>query len=252
MRLFRGGLLRHTRATRAPSTPATRHPRNTVSPASTGSRAAAARHTDAFEAATRGATRTRTATARTASARNLPAEVPTGTVDYYRRRHDDFVRRNPGVTPPAYYLEYGQKYLERFNNLGPGELSPKGLEWRDKTLKALQEAIEAKRMEDPVAFAQLERDPEAFKRFCYDTHSHAYVQSGLFKLPAQDLLAIATTPDFKDLLTRDGLRQVGDVLAQMRFSDLVRIGGNTLKQFMRDLIPPFPSLIRTPSLSLPW
>ena len=37
----------------------------------------------------------------------LPAAIPpVGSVDYYKQRHDDFVRRNPGVTPPDYYLEY--------------------------------------------------------------------------------------------------------------------------------------------------
>jgi hypothetical protein len=249
MKILRQGPLRQARAAKTQANPASARARNTASPAST-TRTNTTRNADAFEASTRGATRTSAATTRSSSANNLPAEVPTGTQDYYRRRHDDFVRRNPGVTPPAYYMEYGQKYLERFNSMGPKDLSPKGLEWRDKTLKALQDAIETKRMEDPVAFAQLERDPEAFKRFCYDTHAQAYLQSGLLQLPAQDLLKIATTPDLRDLLNKDGLRQIADVLGQMKPADLLRIGGSTALEFLRNYKPLLPPLIRPLPLPL--
>lgn len=165
-----------------------------------------------------------------AAARNLPAEVRTPSDDYYKQRYDDFVRRNPGVTPPDYYLNYGQKYCDKFSSLTSKDMSPAGLEWRDKTLKALQEAMEAKRAEDPVAFAQLERDPEAFKKFAYDTHPDAYVKSGLFNLPAQDLVKIATTPELRDLLGKDGIKQTVDVIGRLRPDDLARIGGKTVEE----------------------
>jgi hypothetical protein len=164
------------------------------------------------------------------AARNLPAEVRTPSSDYYKQRYDDFVRRNPGQTPPDYYLNYGQKYLEKFSALGPKDLSPAGQVWRDKTLKALQDAIETKRAEDPAAFAQLERDPEAFKKFAYDTHADAYVSSGLFKLPAQDLVKIATTPELRDLLGKDGVRQIVDVIGRLKPEDVARIGGKTIEE----------------------
>ena len=85
------------------------------------------RSADAFETTTRATAKALTP-GRSSAANNLPAEIPTGTRDYYRKRYDDFVRRNPGMTPPSYYLEYGQKYCDRFSSLGPKDLSPAGLE----------------------------------------------------------------------------------------------------------------------------
>lgn len=179
---------------------------------------------------------------------DLPAPVQTPAADYYRQRYDDFVRRNPGKTPPSYYLEYGQKYLEKFSALGPKDLSPAGLAWRDKTLKNLQDAIEKKRMEDPEGFAKLEQDEAAFKAFAYGTHPEAYLKAGLLKLPAQDLLKIATTPEMKDLLTPDGLRQVWDVLRTVKPEDVGNIAWATIQEGLRRL--PLPH-IELPHIELP-
>ena len=44
-----------------------------------------------------------------------------GTVDYYKFRYDDFVRRFPDKEPPAYYMMYGDKYVRKFT----GELYEK-------------------------------------------------------------------------------------------------------------------------------
>jgi hypothetical protein len=240
-----------TQTSRTESKPAAGQKNEVRSPA-TSSYSAPARSTDTFESARTVRTATATGTARGNAARNLPAEIPTGTKDYYKQRYDDFVRRNPGMTPPAYYMEYGQKYCDRFASLGPKDLTPEGLKWRDKTLKALQEAIETKRMEDPVGFAQLERDPEAFKKFAYDSHPDAYVDSGLYKLPAQDLVKIGTTPDLKDLLTKDGVRQVAVALSKMKPEDIGNVAKSTLKELWNDLKPSFPPLIKLPHLSLSW
>ncbi|HVG56974.1 MAG TPA: hypothetical protein VNA24_00355 [Hyalangium sp.] len=137
---------------------------------------------------------------------NLRSKV--GTLEYYKARHDDFVRRNPGKTPPDYYLGYGDKYANRFLNETSPKLSKAGQEWLQKTFVALQSKIEDLRQKDPAAFARLEQDPEAFRKFAYGTHSDAYVESGLSKLPPGDLAKIALTPDFKDVLTKDGIAQM--------------------------------------------
>ncbi|QRK11714.1 hypothetical protein JQX13_17560 [Archangium violaceum] len=226
-----------TARTDSPVTP----PKNTVRSPATATPSAPARSADTFETTTR-ATARAVSPGRSNAARNLPAEIPTGTKDYYRKRYDDFVRRNPGMTPPSYYLEYGQKYCDRFSSLGPKDLTPEGLAWRDRTLKALQDAIETKRMEDPVGFAQLERDPEAFKKFAYDSHPDAYVQSGLYELPAQDLMKIGTTPDLKDLFTKDGLRQIAVALGKMDAGDVVSVARESARELWKDLKHSFPPL----------
>jgi len=163
-----------------------------------------------------------------------PAPVRTGTFDYYRQRHDDFARRNPGLPAPSYYLEYGDKYAERFSRLGQDTLTPEGLAWRDRTLVRLQEKMEALRVEDPEAFARLERDDAAFTRFAYQTHPQAYVESGLYDLPVQDLLAILATPDLDDILTPLGTAQILDALKMLRPSDMDDILVATGKEAVRD------------------
>jgi hypothetical protein len=184
------------------------------------------------------------------AARNLPAEVRTPSSDYYRQRSDDFSRRNPGQATPDYYLSSGQKYLEKFSSLGSKDLSPAGLAWRDRMVKTLQDAIEMKRAEDPAALAQLERDPEAFKKFAYDTHADVAVNSGMFSLPAQDLVKIATTPELRDLLTKDGVRQIADAIGRVKPEDLVRVGSKTVDQLGK-AIDEFRKNFKWPRLELP-
>ncbi len=141
---------------------------------------------------------------------NTPADLTDqiGTLDYYRNRRDDFVRRNPGVEPPDYYMDYGDKYARRFSEELYPNLSERGQEWLVDARRGLQERMEARRREDPAAFAELERNPEAFRRFAYDTHPDAYMEAGLSRLPPSDLAQIPVTPDRRDLLSPDGLRQV--------------------------------------------
>lgn len=137
---------------------------------------------------------------------DLSGEV--GSLNYYRDRALDFERRNPGMKPPDYYLGYGDKYVHRFHDQLRPELSPQGQKWLDSTLVSLQAQMEAKRAQDPAAFAALERNPTAFRDFAFSTHPKAYTDSGLGSLPLEDDLKILSTPDSKDILSPEGLQQV--------------------------------------------
>lgn len=163
-----------------------------------------------------------------------PVAIEPGAADYYQQRYDDFVARNPGVDPPDYYLDYGQKYADRFSSLDGQDLSPEGLEWRDKTLVALQQAIEDKRIDDPEGFAELERDPEAFRRFAFESHPAAYVDSGLYGLPAQDLLVIAGTPDINDVLSQEGIDQSLITVGMLDPGNVPDLLLSTGEQYVRD------------------
>lgn len=165
--------------------------------------------------------------------RDRPLPVRTPSPSYYRQRRDDFVRRNPGKKVPEYYDQYGDKYLRKFSKLT--SLSKFGLKWRDRTLKNLQDAIEAKRTHDPRAFARLERDHDAFKAFAYRTHANAYIKAGLFKLPFHDLAQIATTPEAKDLLGKEGIKQIFDVLERVRPGSAAKIISETEKTNGRNI-----------------
>ena len=169
---------------------------------------------------------------------DAPRAFPTGTLHYYKQRADDFRARNPGTPPPPYYLQYGDKYVRAFSALGPQQLSPQGLAWRDKALKLLQEAMEKPRTDNPAAFSRLERDPEAFRKFAYGSHVDAYLNAGLLSLPAQDLSAILTTPDLQDLLNEEGLEQVLKVLMKTRPEDMGNIVSATASETVRTQVRP--------------
>jgi hypothetical protein len=161
-----------------------------------------------------------------------PAAVEVGSPDYYQQRYNDFVARNPGVQPPDYYLGYGQKYAERFASLDDRDLSAEGLQWRDDTLVALQQAIEDLRISDPEAFAELERDPDAFRAFAFASHPGAYVDSGLYDLPAQDLLVIAATPDINDVLSQEGIDQSLITMGKLEPGDIPDLAGSSAREYV--------------------
>ncbi|WP_224371962.1 hypothetical protein [Hyalangium versicolor] len=184
-----------------------------------------------------------------AAARTPPAEVRTPSADYFRQRHDDYVRRNPGAPVPELYLGQGQKSLEKLSSLGAKELQPAGLAWRDRAVKALQDAVELKRASDPAAFAQLERDPEAFKKFSADALAKACVNSGLLNLPAQDQVKVATTPELRELLGKDGVKQVADTIGRLKPEDVAR-GGKAVEE-LGQAVAEFRKSLKLPRLELP-
>ncbi|KAI9025716.1 hypothetical protein DFJ74DRAFT_665317 [Hyaloraphidium curvatum] len=129
---------------------------------------------------------------------------------YYTARAADFSKRNTAKAVP-YYLDYGAKYQARFLDLR-ASLSPHAQAWLDATHEGLQRAIEDRlRNGGPDAFAALERDAEAFRAFCFETHAGCYVDAGICELSPADWGRIFVVPDAKDLFTKDGLRQALDV-----------------------------------------
>lgn len=99
---------------------------------------------------------------------NSPTPFPPsriGDLDYYRFRRDDFLARNPGVTPPDYYMDYGDKYINRFSNDTFPHLSREGQDWLLRARANLQKEIEARLNKNPEGFAQLERNPDQFRDF---------------------------------------------------------------------------------------
>ena len=161
----------------------------------------------------------------------FPAPVPTGTDSYYLDRLRDFERRRPGSKPPSYYAEYGNKCLGQFLATKPS-LSRRGQRWVEDTLRILQEMMEAERQQDGAAFAALELNEEAFRVFAFGTHSRAYEEAGVFELSAPDLVKIVRTPDARDLLSDQGVKEIVQlVLGQDRGGrgpDGERLGGGPL------------------------
>ncbi|MCA9777673.1 MAG: hypothetical protein KC800_13185 [Candidatus Eremiobacteraeota bacterium] len=142
-----------------------------------------------------------------------PESFETGTLDYYKEREQDFKDRNPGAEVPDYYSEYGDRYVNEFNELSP-ELSEDGQEWVTDTRVNLQEAFEDRIADDPKAFAELERDPEKLREWAFDSHSDAYLDAGFADLPADDIVKIATTPRFEDFFSNDALKEAVEVGVQ--------------------------------------
>ena len=131
---------------------------------------------------------------------SLPADLTTvhGTLEFYLERYEDFRMRNPDLPAPEYYLDYGLKYFDRFHE-NKSDMAPVTQGWIDRTGLALQVGMEEARMANPAAYAELERNGEAFREFAYATHPDAYVNSGLHQVPFGDRIAIGMTPDFSDL-----------------------------------------------------
>lgn len=144
----------------------------------------------------------------------LPSPVaPSGALTYYGARHGDFASRYAGcgLTPPTYYLGYGEKYVGRFTNSTAPMLTSEGQAWLARARVNLQVAIENRRQADPLDFDRLEKNDGAFTSFAYGTHADAYWDAGLGELDLFDLATIGTTPDMRDLLAYDGLTQVADI-----------------------------------------
>jgi len=144
---------------------------------------------------------------------NLPNPVtPDGHRTYYVDRHLDFViRYSNNPEPPDYYIDYGDKYINRFSDETNPLLTPKGQEWLARARVNLQVAIESERDASPLDYDRLEKDNDAYRSFAMGTHADAYWNAGLGELGAFDLAHIALSPDAKDLFALDGIKQTVDI-----------------------------------------
>jgi len=141
---------------------------------------------------------------------NSPSLYPKeklGSLDYYQFRNQDFMDRNPGIEPPDYYLNYGDKYLKRFTSETKSKLSLEGQEFLEGVGEGLQAEIEKKIASDPQGFAELERNSDAFREWAYDTHSTVYAREGFRDLPLLDKFHIGATPDAEDILSESGIKE---------------------------------------------
>lgn len=106
----------------------------------------------------------------------------------------------------SYFMNYGDKYCQRFASKTNDKLSDKGKLWLNKTLVCLQKAI--------VDFCSKDKCNQCdnVRKLAYASHAPCYTDSGLCHLNPIDLFHIGLTPDFKeDVLSKDGLLQVSKV-----------------------------------------
>lgn len=143
-----------------------------------------------------------------------PTKAPDSIVfssNYYCWRYTDCKMRNcimgNHCSVPAYYLDYGDKYSNRFTKTVRPKLSPEGRIWLDKTFVLLQLATEAL----VIANADAELDEQAFRKELFDLHPQVYEQSGFFDLSVHDQWIIAMHLDAKDVFSREGRTQIGKI-----------------------------------------
>jgi hypothetical protein len=136
-----------------------------------------------------------------------------GSLKYYLWRKKDFEKRNPGKRAPNYYADYGDKYIKRFTYETNKQLSAEGQAWLKLARANLQKLMEAELAKDKNE--NLELNGEKFKKMAFDTHVDAYWEAGLKNLSTLDLVAVVLTPDFKDLMSKEGIEQAQKIVGKL-------------------------------------
>lgn len=106
----------------------------------------------------------------------------------------------------SYFLNYGEKYCERFSKNTSEDLSPQGRIWLNKTLACLQSSIVRGCNEKKQCFSC-----QSIRKLAFDTHPHCYVDSGLCSLSLKDQIQVGKTVDASDFFTTESLMQVKSV-----------------------------------------
>jgi RHS repeat-associated protein len=179
-----------------------------------------------------------------------PAEI-LGTVEYYKFRNDDFIKRHPNSSPPEYYINYGDKYARRFSNELNPKLTPEGQEWLMKARLYLQLEMEKELNKNP----RIELNNQDFQKFAFDSHVKAYTDAGVLELGFGDKVLILSTPDAKDLLSDLGRQQAMQMgILQIQFymnnpevlmqhiekipEDASRVGAGAINEMLKKTIIP--------------
>ena len=129
-------------------------------------------------------------------------------LNYYQYRAQ--IEIDEGRKAPNYLLEYGDKYCKLFMLRTSEAMSDAGKIWCAEVCASLQSALEYAVTQDN--WTDLVANPEEFLDFAYDSHVEAYLnKNGTVRfsdLPASDLILIGVTPDWKDIASFRGLKQV--------------------------------------------
>ncbi|MDO5615210.1 MAG: RHS repeat-associated core domain-containing protein, partial [Cruoricaptor ignavus] len=137
--------------------------------------------------------------------------APTGDASYYEQRYTAHIETY-GTTPPDYYLSYGHKYANKFTKELRGELSDAGKKWIDQTVNELQVQMNTFIDGNP----SIQGNNDTFRTKAFDTHVPAYTKDNLLKnLPFKDKVKIGLTPDFRDLTSPDGMKQVRQIIPKI-------------------------------------
>jgi hypothetical protein len=124
-----------------------------------------------------------------------PGAIAGHEADFYRCAEETASCGDDG-----YLLGYGARYAERFYRRTRPLMSARGKQFIDATLVCLQTTLR-----DEIDAGTSCDDIHAL---AYDSHPDCYVASGFCDLTWRDWLAVASTIDGHDWLSRDALRQV--------------------------------------------
>jgi hypothetical protein len=133
-----------------------------------------------------------------------------------------------------YFKSYGKKYCEVFLDLP--NLSPKGKEWRDSTLRCLQETIVPLLPPDGQAASC---DCKAMQLQAFDSHVACYTQSNnsICSLEVRDWRAILDAADvvasLKDQKSRKQMVEVARICMSQVGGDVKEVMGKLIKKLTR-------------------
>jgi hypothetical protein len=118
--------------------------------------------------------------------------------DFYNR-----LNRYCGCKETDYFLGYGRRYCDRFQNATGW--TPAGAKWRDRTLVCLQESLTQQIKRDLNGVCNCEKA----KAIAWQTHVRCYTQSSasVCQLPIADVAKIYSIIDVADLLNPSGVAQ---------------------------------------------